>query len=274
MGAGDNNGHNYGGLHTGCGKGGRRGPYSAEGYRPNTQISHMDFLEDDKVIYIGFPKHNKNSDRLIQNGDVGHVMRKDIGSKTQRIPRSKIKIDFGDKGIRYVDKKLLQHEDDYDIYIDELLDKDPHLEGFQSFRVENRKVEKEKRKEHYDKKYALILEKREEKKKFNEKKKMLNHISKIQMESDIDACSEKGSENRRIERLFSLLKEEMRSFPIDSPEHLEKKKQIRVLNGEQQNIKEKRERLEYLYMNRQYVQDVHSPETFYKKVQEFTGYEQ
>ena len=66
----------------------------------------------------------------------------------------------------------------------------------------------------------------------------------------------------------------MRSFPIDSPEHLEKKKQIRVLNGEQQNIKEKRERLEYLYMNRQYVQDVHSPETFYKKVQEFTGYEQ
>ena len=42
-------------------------------------------------------------------------MRKDIGSKTQRVPRSKIKVDFGDKGIRYVDKKLLQHEDDYDI---------------------------------------------------------------------------------------------------------------------------------------------------------------
>ena len=87
------------------------------------------------------------------------------------------------------------------------------------------------------------------------------------MEADIDSCSEKGSENRRIERLIYLLKEEMRAFPIDSPEHLEKKKQIRDLNGEQQKIKEKRERLEYMYMNRQYVQDVHSPETFYKKVQ-------
>ena len=267
MGAGDNNGHNYGGLHTGCGKGGRRGPYSAAGFRPNTNISHMDFLEDDKVTYIGFPKHNKNSDRLIQNGDVGHVMRKDNGSKTQRVPRSKIKIDFGDKGVRYVDKKLLQHEDDFEIYIDELLDKDSHLEGFQSFRVENRKVEKEKRQEHYDKKYGLILEKREKKKEFLQKKKMFRYTSKLQMEMDIEGCSENGSEYRRIVRSIKLLQADQKQYDEESEEYQKIKNQIRELNNEHSELKHKCEILHYMYNNGHYNADVHSPETFYKKVE-------
>lgn len=266
MGAGDNNGKNYGGLHTGCGKGARRGPYSSEGFRPNTLISHMDFLEDDRVIYVGFPKHNRNSDRLIQNGDVGNVMRKDNGTKTQRIPRSKIKIDFGEKGVRYVDKKLLQHDDDFEIYIDELLDKDPHLEGFQSFRVENRKVENEKRKEKYDKQYEEVQKKREEKKEFLQKKKMFRHTSKLQMEMDIDGCSENGSEYRRIDRTINMLQVEQKKHDEESEDYKRIKDEIRGLNNEQLGLKHKGEILHYMYKNGHYNQDVHSPSTYYAKI--------
>jgi hypothetical protein len=272
MGAGDNNGKNYGGLHTGCGKGGRRGPYSAEGFRPNNDISHMDFLENDKVIYIGFPKHNRNSDRLVQNGDVGLVMKKDIGTKNQRISRSNIKVDFGERGIRYVEKKLLQHDDEYDIYIDDLLDKESEMDGIQSFRVECRGDKGSKKMKEKQEKQEQHLKNREERKKFNEKKKIFNHVSKIQMESDINECSEKGSENRRIERVISMYKEEMRSHPLDSPEYLKKKEQISEQIHHQRSLSKKKERLEYLYKNGHYNQDVHSPETFYKMVEEFTSY--
>ena len=272
MGAGDNNGHNFGGLHTGCGKGGRRGPYSAGGFRPNTEISHLDFLEGDVVYYIGTQKHNRNSERLIQNGDIGSVMRKDIGTKNQRIPRSKIKVDFGERGICYVEKKLLQHEDDYEIYLDELLDKDSLSEGFQSFRVEFRKEEGSKETKARKVREEENLVKRAEKKKFLEKKKLFNHVSKLQMETDIEACSENGSENRRIERLIAMQKEEMRTFSVDSPEYLEKKKSIKGLNEEQQYLKKKKTKLEHMYAQGMYVKDAHSPETFYKKVEEFTSY--
>jgi len=92
------------------------------------------------------------------------------------------------------------------------------------------------------------------------------------METDIEACSENGSENRRIERLIAMQKEEMRTFSVDSPEYLEKKKSIKGLNEEQQNLKKKKTKLEHMYAQGMYVKDAHSPETFYKKVEEFTSY--
>ena len=92
------------------------------------------------------------------------------------------------------------------------------------------------------------------------------------MEADIEACSENGSENRRIERLIAMQKEEMRTFSVDSPEYLEKKKSIKVLNEEQQNLKKKKTKLEHMYSQGMYVKDAHSPETFDKKVEEFTSY--
>jgi len=274
MGAGEYNSHNYGGMHTGMGKGGKRGPYSADGFRPNTQISHLDFLEDDKVHYIGFPKHNisRGSDRILENGSVGHVMVREEYNSLRKVPRSKIQVDFGEKGIRYVDKKLLQHTDDFELYIDELLDKGSLIDGFQSLRVECRKEEGSKATKAKKAREEEILVKRAEKKKFLEKKKLFNHVSKLQMETDIEACSENGSENRRIERLIAMQKEEMRTFSVDSPEYLEKKKSIKGLNEEQQNLKKKKTKLEHMYAQGMYVKDAHSPETFYKKVEEFTSY--
>ena len=267
MGAGDNNGHNFGGLHTGCGKGGRRGPYSAGGFRPNTEISHLDFLEGDVVYYIGTQKHNRNSKRLIQNGDIGSVMLKDKTDK--RVPRSKIRVDFGERGICYVEKKLLQHEDDYEIYLDELLDKESLTEGYQSFRVEARKEEGSK-----ETKAKKVMEeescvKRNEMKEFRQKKKLFNHVSKLQMEADIQSLSDNGGENRRIERLISILKEDIKDLVVDSEEYLSIRKKIKDLNGEQFSLKKQKAKLEYMYAQGMYVKNAHSPETFYLKVQEF-----
>ena len=271
MGAGEYNSHNYGGMHTGMGKGGKRGPYSADGFRPNTQISHLDFLEDDKVHYIGFPKHNvtRGSYRILENGSVGHVMVREEYNSLRKVPRSKIQVDFGEKGIRYVDKKLLQHTDDFELYIDELLDKGSLIDGFQSFRVEARKEEGSKETKAKKVREEEICVKRNEMKEFRQKKKLFNHVSKLQMEADIQSLSDNGGENRRIERLISILKEDIKDLVVDSEEYLSIRKKIKDLNGEQFSLKKQKAKLEYMYAQGMYVKNAHSPETFYLKVQEF-----
>ena len=274
MGAGDFNGHNHGGLHTGMGKGGKRGPYSADGFRPNTQISHLDFLEDDKVHYIGFPKHNvtRGSYRILENGSVGHVMVREEYNSLQKVPRSKIQVDFGEKGIRYVDKKLLQHTDDFELYIDELLDKGSLIDGFQSFRVECRKEEGSKATKAKKAREEEILVKRAEKKKFLEKKKLFRYTCKLEMEAEIASSATTGPEHRRIGRVILMLQDDAKKMVVDSDEYVKIRQQIRDLNKEQHNLKEHKEKLEYMYSQGMFVKDAHSPSTYYQKVQEFMGH--
>ena len=106
MGGGHFNGKNHGGEHTGDGKKQKCGPYSANGYRPEPDISHQDFEVGLQVIYTGTNK-NKNMN-YIPNGTLGEIMKKNNPSKLQKTSRSILKVDFGDKGIRYVNKSVLQ----------------------------------------------------------------------------------------------------------------------------------------------------------------------
>ena len=106
MGGGNYNGKNHGGEHTSDGKKQKCGPYSANGYRPEPDISHQDFVVGSQVIYTGTNK-NKNKN-YIPNGTLGEIMEKDNSSKLQETSRSILKVDFGEQGVRYVNKNVLQ----------------------------------------------------------------------------------------------------------------------------------------------------------------------
>ena len=109
MGGGHFNGKNHGGEHTGDGKKQKKGPYSSNGFSPDTSISHLDFTPDNMVIYVGT---NKNKNKIyIPNGCEGIIMDKGKENKLQKTSRSMFKVNFGDKGIHYVRKELLQHVD-------------------------------------------------------------------------------------------------------------------------------------------------------------------
>ena len=79
MGGGQYNGKNHGGGHTGDSKKQKCGPYSANGYRPEPEISHLDFEVGSQVTYTGT---NKNKNKIyIPNGTLGEIMEKDNSSK-------------------------------------------------------------------------------------------------------------------------------------------------------------------------------------------------
>ena len=94
MGAGDNNGKNYGGGHTGDGKKKHTGHYYTNGIR-NRRISHLKFKPGMKVI------HNKSN-------LIGTVLSKE----GQKLPRSLIKVQFNDT-IEYIYTNNLHLEDYY-----------------------------------------------------------------------------------------------------------------------------------------------------------------
>ena len=185
MGGGHFNGNNHGGEHTGTGKKNKCGPYSANGYRVNTQISHLDFIPTEHVYYTGTSKNK--SKHYIPNGTEGVILENDVYNKLQKVPRSVLKVDFGKKGIRFVHKNLLQHVDDYGEYIEELLDTPSMFDGYQADRNDKKKDVKEKLR---PERYEQILKNRETKSEFREWRKeylrtmeesLYNQLDKIQV---------------------------------------------------------------------------------------------
>ena len=75
MGGGSWNGKNFGGMHTGADKKQNGGPYHNNGYVHEPNISHLDFMEGDKVRYTGSEKYKHKS--RVPNGAIGTVMKKD-----------------------------------------------------------------------------------------------------------------------------------------------------------------------------------------------------
>lgn len=133
MGGGNYNGKNYSGLHTGADKNQNSGPYSNDGYRVNPNLSHLSFLVDDEVIYIGQSKNKHKS--YIPNGTKGIVVQKPKSTKSSR---STLLVNFGEYGKRYVSKSVLQFTSDYSDYIDSLKNKLGRNQGYQSYRNNNR----------------------------------------------------------------------------------------------------------------------------------------
>ena len=166
MGGGHFNGKDHGGEHTGDGKKNKCGPYSANGYRANTQISHLDFIPTEHVYYTGTSKNK--SKHYIPNGTEGVILENDVYNKLQKVPRSVLKVDFGKKGIRYVHKNVLQHVEDYQEYIEELLVTPSMFDGYQSDRNDKKKDVKEKLR---PERYEQILNNRETKSEFREWRK-------------------------------------------------------------------------------------------------------
>ena len=95
MAAGQWNGHNHGGTHTGDGKNRNGGPYSRNGKRFR-KIPHGKFTEGKTVAYLGSHKNliHKKGKVLSKLGD------------SFKSSRSTIKVDFGDKTV-YVFKDNL-----------------------------------------------------------------------------------------------------------------------------------------------------------------------
>jgi len=164
----------------GFGKNQNSGPYYSNGYRPDPTISHLDFSVGSQVIYTGTNK-NKNMN-YIPNGTIGEIMEKDNSSKLQKSSRSTLKVDFGSKGIRYVNKNVLQLSDSFEEnqeYVLETMD----TEGLQSYRNDKKKeVNEQLRPAKYDK----ILSNRQKNKEFREWRKDFLDEKHLSIKDDIN----------------------------------------------------------------------------------------
>lgn len=132
MGGGHWNGKNFGGMHTSDGKKQNAGPYSNNGFQPEPFTSHRDFVEGDEVIYTGSSSKNKNK-RNVPNGAVGKVVEKGY-NRLQKSSRSTILVDFGQNGVRYVNKNCLMFPSDDEECMEKRLDALPVILGVQSHR--------------------------------------------------------------------------------------------------------------------------------------------
>ena len=158
-------GTRVGGSGTSDGKKQNAGPYSNNGFQPEPFTSHLDFVEGDDVIYTGSSK-NKNK-RKVPNGAVGTVVAKNV-NRLQKSSRSTITVDFGERGVRYVNKNCLMFPSDDSDCMENLLDAPPVNEGVQNYRVEARVEKKEKKK---DETVKSIMKKREEQKEYRQFRK-------------------------------------------------------------------------------------------------------
>ena len=132
MGGGHWNGKNFGGMHTSDGKKQNAGPYSNNGFQPEPFTSHRNFVDGDEVIYTGSFSKNKNK-RNVPNGALGTVVEKGY-NRLQKSSRSTILVDFGQNGVRYVNKNCLMFPSDDKECKEKRLDAPPVIQGVQSHR--------------------------------------------------------------------------------------------------------------------------------------------
>ena len=201
MGGGQYNGKNHDGGHTGCGKKRNGGPYSNNGYRPEPNISHLDFDEGNEVIYVGSNKYKQQND--IPNGCQGIIMEKNnLQNQLQKTSRSLLKVDFGDHGNRYVCKDLLQHVGSFSNNQEVILvttDRTP----FQEDRNEKKKEVKGKLE---SKKYQKIQVNRKKIKEFREWRKDYLDNKKVDLQIKADKHHVDPGYKQKKERKVTLQK--------------------------------------------------------------------
>ena len=188
------------------GKNQNAGPYANDGYINDPHSSHLNFLEDEEVHYIGYDKFkNKNN---IPNGAIGTVLNKD-DSKKLKSSRSQIKVDFGEHGVRYVHKNLLQFPSDYSQCLDTQLSKGQRIpRKLTDEENEQREARLQAKK---DARYEVILSNRESNKKFREWRKDFLEQKKLelttQMETSLQSAEHKKDRESRkaaVKRLNEL----------------------------------------------------------------------
>lgn len=165
------------------GKNQNAGPYANDGYINDPHSSHLNFLKDEEVLYIGDKKFkNKNN---IPNGAIGIVLNKD-DSKGLKSSRSQIKVDFGEHGVRYVHKNLLQFPSDYSQCLETQLTKG---QRFPKKMTDEQKEQREaKLQAKKDARYAVILSNRENNKKFRKWRKDFLDQKKLELTTEIETA--------------------------------------------------------------------------------------
>ena len=203
MGGGSWNGKNFGGMHTGADKNANAGPYSNNGYRPDPTSSHLDYGVGDKVTYIGSEKYKHKS--RVPNGVGGRIMKKDnMLNKLQKTSRSILKVDFGQYGINYIRKGLLQFPSDYSDCLEDQLESMGQNEGIQDYRNEQKKVTKEKLQPAKNKQ---ILENRLKNKDLRAWRQQFLDEKKLELQAEAMGLKSSGEYKTKREH-FNKLKEE------------------------------------------------------------------
>ena len=198
MGGGSYNGKNFGGMHTGADKKQNGGPYSNDGYINDPNSSHLNFLPDEEVIYIGSTNKNKHK-KDVPNGTRGTVVDKNnLNNPKQKSSRSLILVDFGLHGVRYVHKNVLQFTSDYSDCLETLCEKRGTTEGDQSSRNKTRAL---KRSKFRDAKYQQTLENREKRKQFREWRKDFLDQKELDLRVELEDLKQDPTlvENRKQE---------------------------------------------------------------------------
>ena len=175
MGGGSWNGKNFGGMHTGANKNQNNGPYSNDGYIPQND-SHLEYIKGENVIYVGSTNKIKHKND-IPNGALGTVVDKNnLNNKLNKSSRSQIKVDFGEYGVRLVNKKVLQISNDYSNSLAHNLN--CNVRGKQSHlnKIRNKKRSKER-----ELKYKQTLKNREDNKQYREFRKELLDTKKNEL---------------------------------------------------------------------------------------------
>lgn len=118
------------------------GPYSNNGFRKNTNSSHLDFIEGEEVEFVGQSEKTKHK-RGIPNGTIGTILDKStMKNKNMKTSRSQLFVDFGKHGCRIVRKELLRYPDEHEELLEGLVDIQGSSQGFQNYIKEMKRKQK------------------------------------------------------------------------------------------------------------------------------------
>ena len=181
------------------------GPYCNNGYIHEKHTSHLCYVPGEEVIYTGSTNKNKHK-KDVPNGKRGTVM---VKNKNMKSSRSQVLVDFGEYGVHYVHKNVLQFTTDYSDCLDTLREKQGS-NGIQSSRDKARAARRSQAREL---KYQQALENRKKLKEFREWRKDYLDQAKINLEQELITLKEDPTlaENRNQE---VIIKQERRVLKL------------------------------------------------------------
>ena len=209
------------------GKSQNAGPYCANGYRHNSNASHLNFVEGEDVFYIGRNKFKQ--ERNLTNGQKGVVMSKTRQDRS-KTNRSLIKVDFSESGVRFVSKQLLQSPSDYTFCLEDQLSR--CQSGTQTTRNDRKKTIQSQLRQT---KYEQTLANREERKRFREWRKEYLDLLESRLESDYE--TKKNSQEIKDNRVREAeIKKQIRQIKEKDDLTDEDKSQIESYQSEIKQI--------------------------------------
>ena len=181
------------------------GPYCNNGYIHDKHTSHLCYVPGEEVIYTGSTNKNKHK-KDVPNGTKGTVM---VKNKNMKSSRSQIRVDFGEYGVHYVHKNVLQFTTDYSDCLDTLCEK----QGSNGIQSSRDKLRAAKRSQAREAKYQQALKNRKDRKEFREWRKDFLDQAKINLEQELNDLKEDPTlaENRNKE---VIIKQERRVLKL------------------------------------------------------------